>query len=176
MEGGGSVRGSLRSPGTGTLNDPSRNLHDDLVLLDLVRLTEGGHWPELFGETPMKINDAVSRAENEVEIGLRAILKKLGSALKKQKLPGLQASGRWDWTHLRYDIRKRTVGIGWALDKGGVFVSIHPAGTLQVFDRVLMCPQAPFNFRQKVSYLSFSLSYCLYNKRKDPGPFFCKEY
>jgi hypothetical protein len=57
MESGGSVRGSLRSPGTEILNDPSRNLHDDLVLLDLVRLTEGGHWPELFWKTPMKINE-----------------------------------------------------------------------------------------------------------------------
>jgi hypothetical protein len=98
----------LRSPGTGTLNDPSRNLYDDLVLLDLVRLTEGGHWPELFWETPMKINDAVSRAENKVEIGLtRAILQKLRSALKKQKIPGLQASERWDWAHHRYQITNR---------------------------------------------------------------------
>ena len=40
MESGESVRGFLRSPGTGTRNDPSRNLYDDLVLLDLAGLTE----------------------------------------------------------------------------------------------------------------------------------------
>jgi hypothetical protein len=120
----------LRSPGTGTLNDPSRNLYDDLVLLDLVRLTEGGHWPELFWETPMKINDAVSRAENKVEIGLtRAILQKLRSALKKQKILGLQASERWDWAHHRYQITNRG---HWTrvVFRGAMAHGIHPSFSL----------------------------------------------
>jgi hypothetical protein len=77
----------------------------------------------------MKVNDAVSRAKNKVEIGLtRAILQKLGSALKKQKNSGFTGF--------------RALGLGtpqvsdnepWALDKGRVLVVpwrtgyIHPS-------------------------------------------------
>jgi hypothetical protein len=91
--------GSLRSPGTGTRNDPSRNLYDDLVLLDLARITEGGHWPELFWEMSMKINDAVSRAENEFDESIQ----KPGSALKKQnfRVYRLQSVGIGHTTGIR---------------------------------------------------------------------------
>jgi hypothetical protein len=46
----------------------------------------------------------------------RAILQKLGSALKKQELPGLQASASWDWAPKVLDSEP------WALDKGVIFV------------------------------------------------------
>lgn len=52
-----------RSHGTGMLNDPSRNLYDDLEFLDLVIPTEKGEWPRLFWKIPMNLNDIVESRE-----------------------------------------------------------------------------------------------------------------